>query len=101
LYVEPSKPLTDFATSKASDGFSRKEHDVIADSHDLLEAQLMGENIQDLIIDKVLHKREDEYKLEEDMLDSELGGAKTVKYITKEEKQLVFEKVGKTNKEVF
>jgi hypothetical protein len=101
LYVEPSKPLTDFATSKASDGFSRKEHDVIVDSHDLLEAQLMGENIQDLIIDKVLHKREEEYKLEVDMLDSELEGAKTVKYITKQEKQLVVENAGKHNIEVF
>jgi excinuclease UvrABC ATPase subunit len=100
LYVEPSKPLTDFATSKASDGFSRKEHDVIVESHDLLEAQLMGENIQDLIIDKVLHKREEEFKLE-DMLDSELDGAKTVKNVTKEEKKLVVENDGKHNKEVF
>ena len=74
--AEHARPLLDYATSKASDGFSKLEEgeiihpgqdednsyeeksDVVLESHDMLEAQLKSGNIEEEIIAHVLEHQD-------------------------------------------
>lgn len=79
--VEPVRHLIDFATSKASDGFSKidetsknYETSVLSDSHDILDAELKGENVSELLAQKAIHERETEIlEHEMDHVREELG----------------------------
>ena len=79
--IEPVRHLIDFATSKASDGLSRIEENsknyetsAISDSHDVLDAELKGENVSELLAQKAIHERETEIlEHEMDNVREELG----------------------------